>query len=71
MDPKVEPGPGDGQTQVQQALRAWHEVNDDPASYLDNWLLAPGAADETILDSDEPPEGWAAEPATPKSLTTN
>jgi hypothetical protein len=31
---------------VQRALRAWHEVNDDPASYLDNWLLAQEKLDQ-------------------------
>ena len=29
----------DRQTQVQRALRAWHEVVDDPTSYLDHWWL--------------------------------
>ncbi len=29
----------DRQTQIQRALRAWHEVIDDPASYLNHWWL--------------------------------
>lgn len=29
----------DRQTQIQRALRAWHEVLDDPSSYLDHWWL--------------------------------
>ena len=53
------------------ACGIWLWVRPRSVLAVDNWLLAPGAADETILDSDEPPEGWAAEPATPKSLTTN
>ena len=53
------------------ACGLWLMIGPTSVLAVDNWLLAPGAADETILDSDEPPEGWAAEPATPKSLTTN
>lgn len=29
----------DRQTQVQRAVRAWHEVVNDPTSYLDHWWL--------------------------------